>query len=576
MPAPAVVEAIYDVVADYGADPTGNIDATTAIQAAIDDAQIGQGAAAVYLPAGLYRCDGSLNVTRGNLSLRGAGKDLTKLYFTQSAGFGYRAHISFQGLLSRGEDMPLAANAPNRATVVQITDASSVSVGDTVALGWVITDAFIAEHGMKGVWSQFNGQWKPFFRREVVAVDLSVTPHEVHLDIPTRYLAQLRDGASLRKETGYLAECRVEDLSLSNAVGYDQAWSENQIHLLAMKGVRDAVIRNVSSFASPHPDNAREHHLQSGGILITDSTRVTAKDCTLEKAQNRGGGGNGYLFEVRSSGEVLFSDCTGRSGRHNFIQNWDFGATGIVWLRCLSEGSQNVTRAGALEFPLRADSEYHHSLAMANLVDQCVIKDGWSAGNRGTESSGAGHSATQCVIWNMNGGGSGRIRSFNSGHGYVIGTTAATVYVNSDITLGSLDEGTDPIDFTEHLGNGSTLWPPSLYEDQRMRRMSSQPEGEGTTPAPHAADTNEDRAIDLGELLRLVQLYNADGLHCAEETEDGYAPGTGEHTCPAHTADYAPQDWLIALSELLRGIQLYRYGNYHACDAGEDGFCAAP
>ena len=67
---------------------------------------------------------------------------------------------------------------------------------------------------------------------------------------------------------------------------------------------------------------------------------MTVADAELAHAQNRGGGGNGYLFELMQSDEILVRDSVGRAGRHNFIQNWDFGTTGCVFLRTLSEDGE--------------------------------------------------------------------------------------------------------------------------------------------------------------------------------------------------------------------------------------------
>lgn len=89
----------------------------------------------------------------------------------------------------------------------------------------------------------------------------------------------------------------------------------------------------------------------------------------------------------------------------------------------------------------------------------------------------------------------------------------------------------------------------------------------------HSADSSEDGSISLGELLRVIQFYNASALHCETGTEDGYATGTGAQDCASHDADYAPQNWTISLSELLRNVQLYNTGAYYACGAGEDAFC---
>ena len=98
-------------------------------------------------------------------------------------------------------------------------------------------------------------------------------------------------------------------------------------------------------------------------------------------AMNRGGGGNGYLFEMRRSSELLFRDCEGTAGRHNSIQNWGFGATGSVWLRVKSAEGRSLiekdSNVGGTGY-----SEFHHSLATANLIDASVFDDGASIVNR--------------------------------------------------------------------------------------------------------------------------------------------------------------------------------------------------
>jgi subtilisin-like proprotein convertase family protein len=93
------------------------------------------------------------------------------------------------------------------------------------------------------------------------------------------------------------------------------------------------------------------------------------------------------------------------------------------------------------------------------------------------------------------------------------------------------------------------------------------------------SDQNGDMVVSLSELLRLVQLYNYRGLHCAEapeNTEDGYVPGVGDNRgCGFYDADYDPPDWIISLNEMLRLIQFYNSGGYRYCpfEGTEDGFC---
>ncbi|MFM1919142.1 MAG: hypothetical protein RLZZ303_776 [Candidatus Hydrogenedentota bacterium] len=97
----------------------------------------------------------------------------------------------------------------------------------------------------------------------------------------------------------------------------------------------------------------------------------------------------------------------------------------------------------------------------------------------------------------------------------------------------------------------------------------------------HNADSNGDGSLNLSELVRLIQFYNAGGYDCAvdpDETEDGYLPEDDSKLssgCPAHAADYLDGDGVIDLSELLRLIQLYNLRGIVPCESGEDGFCAS-
>ena len=313
-------------------------------------------------------------------------------------------------------------------------------------------------------WGFALGQRRTLFKRTVVDIDDTVVPPVVTIDVPVRYPMKVRDGADLRREEGAITECGVMGLSVSTAVDWAAAWSNDRSHAIGFKDVRDCWVRDVASWAGPAGDGV--HHLQSGGILVARSRRVTIADSSLAQAQNRGGGGNGYLFEIMQSDEILVRDSVGRAGRHNFIQNWDFGTTGCVFLRTLSADGEAWGDEGGLWRPM-GSSEYHHALAMANLVDSSEAHDGWAAKNRMHWSSGAGHSATQSVFWNTR--GTGLLESLQYGLGYVIGTT--DLRVRTEVLDVFDSKGTSPEDWVEGLDEAETLWPPSLYEDQLLRRI---------------------------------------------------------------------------------------------------------
>lgn len=457
---------VVDVVSDHGADPTGTVDSTRAFQEALD----GEPPLVVHAPAGLYRLDGVLTLRQSEVVLQGEGPSASRLCFTKHDGMTGRSHLTVQGSLATDGNALLAADALPRAFEVEVDDANGFRAGDDVVLGGTITEAFVAEHGMTGTWQAFNGTWQPFLRRRVVEVDTTTAPHRIRFDAPVRYPLRVRDGASVRRESGFVREVGIRDLGLANAVGWDQAWANVRVHVLALIGVKDGFVERVESFASPVApvDGAGAGaHLQSGGILVQHARHVTIAACRMERAQHRGGGGCGYLFELLQATDVLTRDCEGRAGRHNFIQNWGFGTTGCVWLRCWSREGFAITSSQVPALGQVGFSEYHHSLATACLVDDCRLDDGWAAQNRHDWSSGAGHTATACVFWNVRGYGVLRSRQF--GLGYVIGTEPP-LRAQTSLT-GTGAQGTEPEDYVEGLGRGASLRPRSLYEAQLAGRL---------------------------------------------------------------------------------------------------------
>ena len=466
-PMPEGLPVLIDVV-DQGADPSGATDATASIQGAIDEAEAA-GGGVVYLPAGDYRIDGELRIDGSGVVLRGAGPDETRLGFRKVEGMSFRSHLTVGRGLKHGADIALVADGAAREATVKVESSADLEVGMDIAVGFVITDAFVAEHGMDGTWQAFNGQWRSFFRRTIVRIDGDT----VYLDVPLRYPVKTRDAASIRVASNYTSEVGVEDLSVSTTAPWNAAWEARLTHAIGFQGVKDGWIRNVESYQQEgidKPGNG-EYHLMSGGFKVLDSKRVTIADSDLRYPQNRGGGGNGYLYEISRSSEILTRDSVAVGGRHNFIQNWDFGTSGCVWLRTDSRDGRALSGKPP-SISQRGYSEYHHSLAMANLVDDSTTNDGWSAVNRQNYSSGAGHSATQNIFWNVR--GDGKLRTYQYGYGYVIGTSPD---LEMDATYDGIDfvgarDGTEPQDWLEGLGSAGDLVPRSLYEDQRKKRLA--------------------------------------------------------------------------------------------------------
>jgi hypothetical protein len=451
-------------LSDVGGDASGGLDNSAAWQAAL---AAGDGAAQldIVLDAGLYRFDQLLRIERSGVLVRGQGAT-TQLWFAAPITTDNH-HLRVGSLVTTGATAMLTADAEVRTTTIEVDDATAMQVGDDVVVGHNISAAFVESYGMTGVWGPFNDSWQAIARRTIVAV----TATTITLDVPLRSAVSVRDGASVRVEQGLLHDVHLRDLAISNATDDDIARASDRVHAVAMEGVRDATITNVTSFA---PAGA-SGDLQSGGILVNNSKRVTIANTTLRNAQNRLVGGNGYLFDLISSNEVLIVDSVGENGRHNFIQSWGFGTSGCVFRRITSRGSTAVSVVFGFDVPLPASSEFHHSLATANLIENSIIDDGFIGANRGDESSGAGHSATQNVFWNVQ--GNGTVRSLQHGWGYVIGTAPTlTTTTNIDfVSPGTTGSGTTPADHVEGAGQAASLDPAELSTDQLRRRSGATP-----------------------------------------------------------------------------------------------------
>jgi hypothetical protein len=81
--------------------------------------------------------------------------------------------------------------------------------------------------------------------------------------------------------------------------------------------------------------------------------------------------------------------------------------------------------------------------------------------------------------------------------------------------------------------------------------------------------------MSFSEILDAIMLYNWGTFHCDRQADTGYFEGTGTRECTPHASDYNPQDWRLDMGEMLRLVQLFNSPYYRPCDDGEDGFCPA-
>ncbi len=469
---PDVQAPVVDVTKHpYNADNTGDEDVTAVLQQALDD--IGKsGGGVVYLPEGTYHVsveDGAgsaLHIRYNNVILRGAGDNYTKIINTTTIMRG-KSIIKVDGGMRWTRDkrniIDITEDLKDPTKKIPVENAGGFSIGDLVVLRSDVTEGFIREHNMEGVWNT-SIRGAIFYRK---VIDIDYNNNVLYIDTPTRYFLKTRDNARVYKVSEPIEEVGLENFSIGNYenqnVGFENtdynvrgtgAYEVHGSHAISLLGSLNTWVSDVSTYRPEQ--NKNDVHILSNGIIVSYSRHITVQNCSFQKSQYNGAGGNGYMYTLRGN-DCLFKYNSAGKCRHNYSFK-DMSANGNVMYRCTGNDSNSST-------------DFHMHLSMANLFDNFNVDgDFIEAYNRRTSGT-HGQSTTQSVFWNTNGirydkRKNAIIYSQQFKWGYIIGTRGNAP--NVEVWGG---DGTEPVDFVEGIGAGDKLQPESLYKDQLRRRM---------------------------------------------------------------------------------------------------------
>lgn len=463
----------YDVVEEFGADPTGRTDSTEAIQNAVDTA--GQaGGGVVELPEGTYRVrprensgHAAIHITCSGVVLRGQGPEKTRIFNDQTEmrgrnvidvaperGTGFDDTVWYE--LEPGSEVHLSSDAGHQADVVEVEDVSDFDAGEWIALRNDLSEEWVAEREPWLV-DHWVGRLEglAFYRR---IVDIDEERNTITLDIPLRYALETRDNARVGQVPPHVEEIGIENLSVGmrehDGEGWEfedyteqgtAAWDVHDSYMIWTNHLVNGWIRNVHTF---RPNGNDTYHLLSNGITLNFSRNVTIENTDIRAAQYRGGGGNGYGYVLRGS-DSLVTGAYGAQLRYVY----DFKSM---------HTTGNVVHASES----RGVSDFHMHYSASNLIDRVHMSEEYFnvASRRDWGTVAHGRTTDQSVFWNVRGSGPGPDyvidRTDQPTASYVIGTSGDRPGVRT---------AAQP--YVQGIGEAQTLEPESLYEDQLERRI---------------------------------------------------------------------------------------------------------
>lgn len=525
--------------APYHADPTGKRDSTESIQRALDD--LGRaGGGVVYLPEGEYRLQQpetrpeALRIRHSGLVLRGAGTNRTFLFNSdyrmrrrrvitvapEDVTFGDWATESPTWFDPVSTIRYFSGNADVGDTEIRLQSTADLEAGMWVVLTHDVTADFVREYHREWLVDAWEGTPGVAFYRQIKAV--AHDRNRVTLDMPIHYPLQVRDSARLYRVAPHIQHVGIEDLAIGmqehprddfagsafqepGTAGYETHTS----HMIAVSWVVNGWIQRVKTYRPT--SNTGPHHILGNGILLDMCRGMTLREVDIRQAQNRVGPGNGYAF-ILISNDSLVQDCYGEQVRYVFSFK-NMYATGNV----IHRSRVGVTTDGW------GASDFHQRPSVANLIDNLHINNPsprgfFSAACRSAYSRSHGRTTDRAVFWNLKGAGQTVLRVFSpsgisnqSDAVWVIGTQHGAVQV------------IDPA-FAHHfegLGHGASVYPSSLYESQRARRLGHPhpPRPAGTwTSRLYPEDWHPGYADDHG---RVLPDFSYAGYKMGEEINPG-------------------------------------------------------
>jgi hypothetical protein len=441
-------------------------DNTAHLQAAID--RVGQRPmnskgfrGALLLRAGTYPVHGTIRLNRDGVVLRGVGDDADPASNTVIRAIGDVPHQRDLLVVGGGASTGWSGEVPGTRTPVtsafvqvgarsfEVENASALHKGDDLILTHPCTAAWLAavDGGATDVDEPWTVGSQPIvYQRRITAI----TGNRITVDVPVfNHLDRTLAESYVYKwdRAGVVARLGVENLRIDIEFLGDPDADENHAwNAVKVRQAEDVWIRGCTML-----------HFAKAAVETDEVTRATIENCRALDPVSVVTGGLRYNFNTEKySQQILFRNCHATKARHAYVSNGTSSASGVVFLRCTSEGSL-ASSEGHRRWSQALLWDNHRELAPATSITLGIY-------NRGSYGTGHGWATAHGVGWNCDMAGKRLIvQKPPTAQNYAIGCSGG---ITGD---GPFEQ---PVGYIEGA-NTPGLYPASLYEAQRAERRRS-------------------------------------------------------------------------------------------------------
>jgi hypothetical protein len=413
---------------------------------------------AVLLEAGTYPVAGTIRLNRDGVVLRGVGDEADPRTNTVIRAVGNVPEHRDVLVVGGGGSTQWRGEVPGTRTSVtsdvvevgarsfEVADAGALSPGDSLILVHPCTPEWLSaiDHGATGEDDPWTVDSQPILYNRRIT---SIRRHRVSVDVPL--FNHLRRDLSPSyvyawDRAGVVSEVGVEDLRIDIEFAGDPDEDEDHAWVaLKLRQVEDVWIRGCTML-----------HFAKAGVETDECTRATIVNCRALDPASAVTGGLRYNFNTEKySQQVLFADCYARGARHAYISNGTSTASGVVFLRGVSEGSL-ASSEGHRRWSQGLLWDNHREVAPATAITLGIY-------NRGDYGTGHGWASAHSVAWNADMAGRTLVvQKPPTAQNYAVGCAG-------DVTGdGPFEQPTGYIEGANRPG----LLPHSLYEAQLADR----------------------------------------------------------------------------------------------------------